>query len=102
MNDMPSSVTVGGHRIAVVIDPSAEDWGSYEFEPQRVIKLKPSTPEIMWATLRHEMMHSCFEISGMSYLTDCATMPEEAVIRCLDGLFWPAWDNVPKPPASVS
>ena len=41
--------------------------------------------------LRHEMVHAALGIAGLTWLEK---FEEEAVVRCLDGIFHPAWDAV--------
>jgi hypothetical protein len=44
-------------------------------------------------TLRHEILHASLDIAGISHLT---VYQEEAIVRCIDNIFHPAWDKVRK------
>jgi hypothetical protein len=45
------------------------------------------------STLRHEMVHAALAIGGVAF---SESMEEEAIVRCMDELFFPAWDRVAK------
>lgn len=40
-------------------------------------------------TLRHEMMHAAMAISGVAF---SERFEEEALVRCFEEIFFPAWD----------
>ena len=89
---IPSTVKIAGRVIQVIVEDHLEDWGHYDHD-DGIIKLSRRAadgPEAL-PTLRHEMVHAALHIGGVAY---SESMEEEAVIRCLDGVFWPAWDNV--------
>lgn len=48
----------------------------------------------MRVTLRHELMHAALSISGIAYID---RLPEEAIVRCFDNLFFPAYEKHCKP-----
>lgn len=86
------SVPMAGMPIKVryVGDDELEGkYGDYDGD-QRVIRIHKSikgTP-LYVKILRHEMRHAALDMAGLSY---CEKMEEEAVVRCLDNLFDPAW-----------
>lgn len=83
---IPDHVTIGGKRIEVIEDPDLAEYGT--FSPDEwVIRLGPSARVNQFETLRHEMIHACFAISGMSHLR---RFEEEAIVRCLENLLFPA------------
>ena len=91
----PTSVNIGGRVITIRIDPKLEDWGEY-YSDNREIVLASRTLEkksTLREALRHEMLHASLDIAGLSYLT---TYPEEVIVRCIDNIFFPAWDKVRK------
>jgi hypothetical protein len=47
----------------------------------------------MRETLRHEMLHAALDICGISHLEG---YEEEAVVRCVENVFHPAWETVRK------
>jgi hypothetical protein len=42
-------------------------------------------------TLRHEILHAALHVSGVSFLE---RYDEEALVRAIDHIFFPAWDTV--------
>jgi hypothetical protein len=91
----PAFIDIGGRRIAIRIDPKLEAWGEYHSDDREIILAartldKQST---LRETLRHEILHASLDIAGLSYLT---TYQEEAIVRCVDCIFHPAWDKIRK------
>jgi len=87
----PKTVTIGGRIITIRIDPKMESWGEYHSDDAEIVLAsrtlcKKST---LRETLRHEMMHAALDIAGLTYLK---AFEEEAIVRCLDNLFHPAWE----------
>lgn len=44
-------------------------------------------------TLRHEMIHAALAVGGVSFAVE---YDEEVIVRCLDSIFFPAWDKLTK------
>lgn len=89
----PRSVTVGGVKIPVKIDPEMEAWGSYDGDaPLITLSSKVlKSHKLMFDTLRHEMTHAAFHVSGIAYLK---RFDEEAVVRCVETILLPALDRL--------
>lgn len=92
----PTEISIGGRTITVRIDPKLEDaWGMYHCDDAQIV-LSPRTLDkqsTLRETLRHEMLHAALDICGMSYLE---RYEEEAIVRCIENVFHPAWDKVRK------
>jgi hypothetical protein len=87
---IPDHVTIGGKRIEVIEDPDLAEYGT--FSPDEwIIRLGPSAKVNPLETLRHEMIHACFAVSGLSHLK---RFEEEVVVRCLDNLLFPALESL--------
>lgn len=87
---VPGVVVVGGKRIRVrwVDDLELPDASGDYRHGRGEIRLRLG--EAGWVeTLRHEMVHAAFAIGGICW---CERFEEEAIVRCLDELFFPAWD----------
>ena len=83
---IPGHITIGGKRIEVIEDLDLAEYGT--FSPDEwVIHIGLSARANPLETLRHEMIHACFAIAGISHLR---RFEEEAVVRCLDNLLFPA------------
>jgi hypothetical protein len=91
----PKTVSIGGREIAIRIDPKLDSWGEYHADECEIVLASRtlSKASTLRETLRHEMLHAALDISGLSYLK---TFEEEAIVRCIDGIFHPAWEKVRK------
>lgn len=90
----PKQVKIGGREIRVVVE-SMDEWGTYCHDTA-TITLSPKTlskSSILRETLRHEMLHAALQISGVGFME---RYDEEPIVRCMDKIFWPAWDRVRK------
>lgn len=83
-------IEIGGTIIVIEFDDSLSEYGHWNPDLQ-VIKIGPRAEKTFWETLRHEAVHAALDIGGVSY---CESMEVEAIVRCMDGLFFPAWDAV--------
>ena len=89
----PFQVTVGGQTLRVEWADIA-DYGMYLHDEKKIVlsvKLQDDADGLV-STLRHEMLHAAFAISGHSF--GWTSEQEEQVVRCLDGIFFPAWEKV--------
>ena len=89
---LPNSVQVGGHKIDVFF-AQIENLGEYHTELKQ-IKINAAIiadDKVVFETLRHEMIHCAFDISGIAF---CETFEEEAIVRCLDNVFFPAYEKL--------
>lgn len=89
---LPKTVTIGGQSVKLKV-AEMDDWGSYEHDA-RTITLSSDClrkRSDLISTLRHEMVHAALHISGVSFLE---RYDEEAIVRCFDQIFQPAWDRV--------
>ena len=94
MNAPPiQKLEIGGWVIEVQVATGLEDFGQWEIEA-RTIWISPDalkSKKLFRETLRHEMDHAAREIGGVAY---CVRHEEEAITRCRDHLFWPAWEKI--------
>ena len=91
----PSVVSIAGKPITIRIDPKLESWGEYRADDEEIV-LAARTLErksTLRETLRHEILHASLDIAGLSHLT---VYQEEAIVRCIDNIFHPAWEKVRK------
>ena len=91
----PKKITIGGIVLTVRIDPALESWGEYHSDKREIILASRTLEKAstLRETLRHEMMHAALDICGLSHLV---RYEEEAIVRCIDTVFHPAWDKVRK------
>lgn len=87
---MREYVTVGPRKIRIVYEKLDDLHGEYISDKQ-IIKIdEDDDEELQLSTLFHEIMHACFDVSGLKYLMDVNGGMEEAVIRCVENLALPA------------
>lgn len=93
MHTVPKQVMVGGKKIKVIVKPEMEDWACYYHDlgeihiSEKLLK----TPDKLAHYFRHELVHAAFGVSGLAFIPD---FPEEAIVRCLDGIFFPACERM--------
>ena len=90
---VPKSVVLGGQRIKVRVVRNMEDWGDYDHDDQ-IIRINArcvDLPGALRSTLRHELVHAALNIGGVGFSKG---FEEESVVRCLEQLFFPAWDKL--------
>jgi len=86
------SVTVAGRRLRVKIAADTEDLGAYSHDDATIQLHSDQSATSARETLRHEMLHATLAISGVGYALPNGV--EEALVRALDSIFFPAWDAV--------
>lgn len=90
---IPKQVTIGGQKIKIAWGELDDCYGTYDHERRKItLDKKLSNGEVL-STLRHELMHASFDVSGLSF---CESWEEEAVVRCMEQVFFPAYERVIK------
>jgi hypothetical protein len=95
---IPRKINIGGIAFKVrFVKFTDDDYGKMDFD-QRLILLnqgmKNNLPMAI-ETLRHEMIHAALAVGGVSFAVE---YDEEVIVRCLDSIFFPAWDKLTKKP----
>lgn len=88
-------IQIGGRTVTVRVEPSLSSWGEYHADNHEIV-LAPKTlvkASTLRETLRHELLHAALDIAGLSYLE---RFEEESVVRCIENIFFPAWDILRK------
>jgi len=91
---LPTSVMIGGIRFAIVCQKIDEgDYGRMIFDERRIVinTICLAKASLLRETLRHEILHAALHVSGVSFLE---RYDEEALVRAMDHIFFPAWDTV--------
>lgn len=90
-------MVVGGKKFLVVpTELGDEYYGRMLFDKGHIqthSELMPGT-KMHYDTLRHEMVHASFAMAGLNHILK--DEQEEAVVRCLENIFFPALDNIPE------
>ena len=91
--EFPKTVSIAGKRIkieVVTLSGDDPDYGMY-FHDKKLIQInKGLKDKVMLDTLRHEMMEASLLISGVGWLE---SYDQEAVVRCMEEIFFPAWET---------
>ena len=91
---LPTSIMIGGIRFAIVCQPIDEgDYGRMIFDQRKIVinTICLAKASLLRETLRHEILHAALHVSGVSFLE---RYDEEAIVRAMDHIFFPAWDTV--------
>ena len=93
---IPKKISIGGIAFKVrFVKFDDDDYGKMDFD-QRLILLNQSMRNnlpMTIETLRHEMLHAALAVGGVSFAVE---YDEEVIVRCLDSIFFPAWDKLTK------
>jgi len=87
------SVVIAGQRIKIQKTELDDCYGQYLHEKRTIQLNKKLQEDEILPTLRHEMLHAAFHISGISF---CENFEEEACVRCIDEVFFPAYERILK------
>jgi len=64
---IPKQITVAGQKIKIVRGELDDCYGTYDHDRRKItLDHKLSNGDIL-GTLRHELMHAAFDISGLSF-----------------------------------
>ena len=93
--NIPKSVTIGGVRVRIRLSDLADDdcYGTYSHRRKLIEIDKTLRGKELHDTIRHEMLHASLAISGLSF---SESYEEESIIRCMDEIYFPAWERFQK------
>lgn len=90
--DLPNSIPIAGRRIKLEAVPFGGDdppYGLY-FHDKKLIQVNQKIKgKVLLETIRHEMMEASLLLSGVGWLE---SYEQEAVVRCIEEIFFPAWE----------
>ena len=86
---------MAGIRVRIKFRDLGDDdcYGIYSHRRKLIIIDKTLKGKELLETIRHEMIHAALGISGLAY---CEAYEEEAIVRCMDEIFFPAWERLLK------
>lgn len=89
---LPLSVKIAGQRVKIKVSKLEDAYGQYEHD-NRVIWISNAIKDerVIITTLRHEILEASLLISGVGWLEK---YDQEAIVRCVDEIFWPAWESL--------
>lgn len=89
---LPTSVKIAGQRVKIKVGKLEDAYGQYEHD-NRVIWISNTIKDnrVIITTLRHEILEASLLISGVGWLEK---YDQEAIVRCVDEIFWTAWESL--------
>ena len=92
---LPKTATIGGRRIKIAVEPfkgvDSDTFGEY-FHDDKLIQINTDMDDtVTLETLRHEFMEASLLISGVGV---SERYEQEAVVRCMEEIFFPAWELI--------
>ena len=91
--DLPKSIPIAGHPIKLEVVPLfGEDppYGLY-YHDKKLIQVNNTVKgTFLLNTIRHEMMEASLLLSGVGFME---AYEQEAVVRCMEEIFFPAWNS---------
>ena len=91
---LPASIQIAGQRIKVILTDDLEDcYGCFCFEIKAIKLRRDLKGKLRLETLRHEMMEAALLLSGVGW---GEKYDQEQIVRCMDEVFWPAWEKLTK------
>lgn len=87
---LPKTIPIAGHRVKLKFVALDECYGQYKHDTKEIeinIAIR-DTPECL-TTIRHEMMEASLLISGVGF---SERYEQEPIVRCMEDVFFPAWD----------
>ena len=92
---IPKTIRIAGQTIQIMREDLSDEnlFGYYSHDRQVIILYKELKEDKIHTTLRHELMEASLCISGVGF---CETFEQEAVVRCMDEVFFPAYERLRK------
>ena len=90
---LTKTISIAGQRVKLELVPfngDSPDFGLYLHDKKTIEINKNLKGKTLLNTIRHEMMEASLLISGVGWLENYY---EEAVVRCMEEIFFPAWEN---------
>ena len=95
--NLPKTASIGGRRIKIIVEPfkgaDADTFGEY-FHDDKLIQINTGLcDKVAVLTLKHEVLEAALLISGVGFMDAYC---QEAVVRCVEEIFDPAWSTLSK------
>tara|TARA_S200002703_G_C3581082_1_gene178482 strand:+ start:89 stop:382 length:294 start_codon:yes stop_codon:yes gene_type:complete len=92
---LPKTIRVAGQTVKISQKNLSDDdcYGFYSPERKIIFVHDELDEHETLTTLRHELMEASLCISGVGF---CETFEQEAVVRCMDEVFFPAYERLLK------
>ena len=88
-NKWPKTIMVAGRRVRLVICDLDDTYGQYKHD-LKTIEISRAIPDsVKLITIRHELMEAALLLSGVGFAEQ---YQQEQIVRCMEEIFFPAWD----------
>lgn len=93
--NLPKTIRVAGQTVKISPKNLSDDdcYGFYSPERKIIFVHDELSEHDTLTTLRHELMEASLCISGVGF---CESFEQEAVVRCMDEVFFPAYERLLK------
>ena len=93
--NLPKTIRIAGQIVKITKDNLSDDnlFGYYSHDRKTIFLSEALQEKEILTTLRHELMEASLCISGVGW---CETYEQEAVVRCMDEVFFPAYERLLK------
>jgi hypothetical protein len=92
---LPKTIRVAGQTVKIKLRDLSDEscYGFYSHSRKMIFVHNDLDEYNTLTTLRHELMEASLCISGVGF---CEKFEQEAVVRCMDEVFFPAYERLLK------
>jgi hypothetical protein len=89
---LPKQIKIAGQNVKIRVGKLENAYGQYEHDSKTIwISDLIKNDKVKKETLRHEMMEASLLLSGVGWMQN---YDQESVVRCMEEIFFPAWDKL--------
>lgn len=89
-NKWPKTIMVAGRRVRLLFCDLDDTYGQYKHD-LKTIEISRAIPDsTKLITIRHELMEAALLLSGVGFAD---RYEQEPIVRCMEEIFFPAWDT---------
>jgi hypothetical protein len=85
----PKTIDVAGRRVRLRFVELGDVYGQYTHDSKTIEVHSGITDPEKLLTIRHELMESSLLLSGVGF---SEAYEQEPIVRCMEEIFFPAWD----------
>lgn len=89
---LPRHIKIAGQTVKIKVGKLDNTYGQYEHDSRTIwISNTIKDKRTIITTLRHEVLEASLLISGVGW---AEKYDQECIVRCVDGIFHPAWESL--------
>lgn len=89
----PKTIDVAGRRVRLRFVELGDSYGQYLHDSKTIEVHAGITDAEKLLTIRHELMESSLLLSGVGF---SEAYDQEPIVRCMEEIFFPAWEQFQK------